>query len=115
MKLIVAGSRDFNDWDRLNLTLRKIHERIQINEIVSGGARGADKLGERFASENGIPVISFIPDWDRYGKSAGFRRNVQMSEYGDALVAFWDGKSPGTRSMIELANEKRLKVLVIHG
>jgi hypothetical protein len=113
MKLIVAGGRDFNDWDLLNRTLTKILERTQIKEVISGKAKGADTLGERFASENGIPVKEFPADWIKYGKRAGYLRNKQMANHGEALVAFWDGRSPGTKMMIDLAKELGLEVLVV--
>ena len=75
-------------------------------------ARGADRLGERYAKEHGYKVIYMPADWDLYGKSAGFKRNVQMAEYADALVAFWDGVSFGTKHMIETAQKMGLDVRV---
>ena len=75
-------------------------------------ARGADRLGERYAKERGYKVIYFPADWDIDGRSAGFKRNVKMAEYADALVAFWDGKSSGTKHMIETAQGKGLDVRV---
>ncbi len=114
MKIIIAGSRDFNDYSLLkeksNFLLSKTTENI---EIVSGGARGADYLGEKYASENKLKLKIFPADWIKYGRGAGFVRNKQMAEYADALIAFWDGKSSGTKMMIELAKEMNLKVKVI--
>lgn len=97
MKVIVAGSRSFNDYPRL----KRVMATISATEIVCGEARGADKLGRRYAEENGIPIKSFPAQWDKYGKSAGFIRNHEMGDYADYLVAFWDGKSRGTKEMIE--------------
>ncbi len=112
-RLIVAGGRDFNNYNglaaSLDYLLKNINDEIQI---VSGMARGADRLGERYAQENGYKIIYFPADWDTDGKSAGFKRNVKMAEFADALVAFWDGKSAGTRHMIETAKEKGLDVRV---
>ena len=71
--------------------------------IVSGGARGADLLGERYAQENGFAIERYPADWDRYGKSAGPRRNREMAKAGDYVICFWDGESRGTKSMIEYA------------
>ena len=101
MKTIIAGGRDFHDYEFL-----KAHvDPNGVTEIVSGTAPGADTLGERFAFENNIPVTRFLADWDKYGKSAGPIRNRQMAKYGDQLIAFWDGKSRGTKNMIETMRE----------
>ena len=81
-------------------------------EIVSGTANGADKLGEKYANDNGYPIKQFSANWDKYGKSAGYKRNAQMADYADTLIAFWDGKSRGTKHMIDLAKRGNLKVKV---
>jgi len=80
--------------------------------ILSGAARGADRLGECWAAEQGIACERYPADWDRYGKSAGYRRNVQMASCADALVALWDGASRGTEHMIEHARQRGLRVYV---
>lgn len=100
MKLIIAGSRGFNNYAFMEQRLRD-RVRIEITEVVSGGARGADRLGEKWARLQGIPIKRFLPDWDGLGRVAGFRRNDEMAEYADALAAFWDGQSWGTRQMID--------------
>lgn len=114
MKLIVAGSRNFNDYkllkEKLNFFLQNVQSPI---EIVSGTAKGADMLGEQYANEMGYSVKQFPADWDKYGKSAGYRRNKTMAEYADALVAFWDGKSKGTKHMISIAEQKGLKIRTV--
>lgn len=115
-KVIVAGSRTFNDYGllkrKLDFALRnKADEGITI---VSGAARGADKLGERYAKELGYEIDSYPAKWDEYGKSAGYIRNKEMAQNADALMAFWDGKSRGTKHMIDLANRYGLKVIVIN-
>jgi len=81
-------------------------------EIVSGTARGADEMGERFAKEKGYALKQFPADWDTFGKSAGYRRNSQMADYADACVVFWDGKSRGTKHMIDLAEKTGLLLRV---
>jgi len=97
MKLIVAGSREFS-----NIELMKSHiKRLEPTEIVSGCARGADKLGETIAAELNIPVKRFPADWAKYGRAAGPIRNGCMANYGDALLAFPIGQSRGTRNMIK--------------
>jgi hypothetical protein len=111
MKIIIAGSRTYNDYELLK---RVCDETLSlITEIVSGTANGADKLGERYAKEKGYPIKQFPADWNKYGKSAGYIRNKQMAEYADALIAFWDGKSKGTKHMIDLAKLNNLKIFNI--
>lgn len=115
-RIIVAGSRSFDDYGFLRsklLFLLKNKIRSDV-EIVSGGARGADCLGERFAKEHNLYLRIFKADWNRYGKSAGPIRNKEMGEYADALVAFWDYKSVGTKHMIDFAKEKGLDVRIIN-
>lgn len=99
MKVIIAGSRSFADYPRLKSVMAPIA--AQVEEVVCGEARGADSLGRKWAEENNIPVKSFPAKWDKYGKSAGYIRNRQMGDYADYLIAFWDGKSRGTKNMIE--------------
>lgn len=112
-RVIVAGGRDFNNYTglaaSLDYLLKNINDEIQI---VCGMARGADRLGEQYAKERGYKVIYMPADWDIDGRSAGFKRNIKMAEYADALVAFWDGKSSGTRHMIETAKSKGLDIRV---
>lgn len=98
MKIIIAGSRNFYDYEFLKQKMKELN--LEITELVCGEARGADSLGKRWALENNIPIKSFYPDWDRYGNSAGMIRNHEMGDYADYLVAFWDGKSRGTKDMI---------------
>ena len=113
MKVIIAGGRDFKDYNRL----KEVCDKILINqnniEIISGTAGGADTLGERYAQEKGYEVKKFPAKWDEYGKKAGYLRNQEMGEYADGLIAFWDGQSKGTKHMIDIANKKGLKVRVI--
>jgi ABC-type enterochelin transport system substrate-binding protein len=113
MKVIIAGGRNFNDYDKL----RESRDNILINqeevEVVSGTASGADTLGERYAQEKGYKIEKFTAQWDLYGKSAGYKRNQQMADYADGLIAFWDGKSKGTKHMIDIATNKGLKVRVV--
>lgn len=110
MKTIIAGGRDFEDFE---LLVESCKSEFPISEVVSGGAKGADRLGERFAKENNIKIKRFPPDWEKFGRSAGFVRNREMANYADSLIAFWDGKSKGTNHMIKLAKHLGLKVKVI--
>lgn len=102
MKLIIAGSRNFSDWQYFIDHFCKLPEWLlnTFNEVISGGAKGVDSLGERLAQSCGIKLTRFPADWEKYGKKAGMIRNAQMAEYADGLIAFWDGKSPGTNNMI---------------
>lgn len=112
MKVIIAGSRTITSEVDV---LKAIHESgwlMQITQVVCGGADGADRLGKDFAEANGIPIRMFTADWDKYGKKAGVLRNVQMANHADALIAIWDGKSKGTKHMIEIALIKGLKLFV---
>lgn len=110
MKTIIAGSRGITDY---NLLLRAM-ERIdwQPSEIVSGAANGVDKLGERWAEENGVELTKFPAEWDLYGKAAGHIRNAQMAKYADAVIVLWDGKSRGASNMITEGKKLGLNVVV---
>ena len=109
MKIVIAGGRDFDNY---NLLREKCDEIIDSNltEIISGCAKGADTLGERYAKERGFNTKLFPADWKTHGRKAGPIRNKQMADYGEMLIAFWDGKSSGTKNMIE--NSKKLGLIV---
>lgn len=112
-KIIIAGGRDFTDWDYLVDSINSTGPPIPF-EIVSGGARGADSLGELYGTENGYPIKMFPADWKTYGYSAGPIRNEEMANYADGLIAFWDGVSKGTAHMIKIAKAKNLEVKVFN-
>ena len=113
MKLAVVGSRDFNDYELLKSKLDTIHNRKPITLIVSGGAKGADSLSERWAKENNIETLIFIPDWNKHGKKAGFLRNEDIIKNSDAVIAFWNGESRGTLSSINLAKKYEKSCLIV--
>lgn len=113
MKIIIAGGRDFNDYDILCQRVDKILSRQTEIEIVSGAAKGADKLGELYANERGYKITRFIADWGTYGNAAGYRRNIEMAAYADALIAFWNNESKGTEHMIIIAKKEDLLLRVI--
>lgn len=120
IKVIIAGSRDFNDYTSLESVCLdifesdlKFSEELPEIEIVSGMAKGADSLGETFAENYDFKLKQFPALWDIFGKSAGFKRNERMARYADVLIAFWDGESKGTKHMINLAETFGLKVFVI--
>ena len=106
MKLIIAGGRTFSDYNLLRESVDRLREEHpDIDTVVSGTARGADKLGERYAYSYGLDIVSMPADWNTHGLSAGYKRNKQMAEVADACICFWDGKSKGTGHMIDLAKE----------
>ncbi len=110
MKTIIAGGRNVTDSLILESAIKELP--WQISEVVSGGAKGVDVMGEEWAEKNGIPVKVFKADWKTYGRAAGPKRNEQMAEYAEALLAIWDGKSKGTANMIKNAEKNGLVVHV---
>lgn len=101
MKVIVAGSRSIEEFSIVDEILKGIQKTVKISKVISGTARGVDKLGERWARENNIPIEFFPADWNKYGKSAGYRRNAEMAVMGDLLVCIWDGESKGSQHMYD--------------
>lgn len=116
LKVIVAGSRGFADYQMLCRELDSFFGTLEADNfaIISGGAKGADWLGEVYAKGRGIKTIKVPPDWDRYGKSAGYRRNVEMAKIATHCIVFWDGKSKGSRHMIDIAQAYDLVLDVVH-
>jgi hypothetical protein len=113
-RVIIAGSRTFNDYEYLEKKCDTLLSKKENIKIISGGASGADKLGERYSKKKGYKLSVFLADWNRFGKSAGPRRNKKMGDNADALIAFWDGQSRGTKHMIDYANSINLKVRVVN-
>jgi len=112
MRVIIAGSRDCTNADDIVAAIVASAWWDEITVVISGAARGADRLGELWAECCNIPVEKFPADWNTYGKGAGHRRNREMADNADALIALWDGVSPGTKGMIDIATRKGLKVFV---
>ena len=106
MKVAVVGSRDFDDFDYLSAILDCTRNLPGIDLIISGGARGADRLAEQYAKQHTIPIKIFYAEWDKYGKSAGYRRNIDIINEAEMVIAFWDGKSKGTKHSIDLAKKQ---------
>lgn len=113
IKVIVCGGRDFKDYALLIEKLDFFLQSYEKVEIVSGMAKGADSLALRYAAANNFPTRKFPADWDTHGRSAGYKRNVQMSEYATHCVAFWNGTSKGTSHMIDLSKLMNLKLRVV--
>lgn len=100
MKVAVIGSR--------GLTVRNLEKYLpeSVTELVSGGARGIDSCAKAYALKNNIPIKEFLPDYDSFGKRAPLIRNIEIIEYADAVLAFWDGESRGTKFVIDKCKEK---------
>lgn len=111
MNIIVAGSRTFTDYKLLEETLNKY---VSPNDtIISGVAKGADMLGIVYSYRHNIKIKRFPANWNLYGKSAGYKRNVEMANNADMLIAFWNGISRGTKHMIDIMNNQNKKVITI--
>lgn len=110
MRVIIAGSRSITSMGHLLKAVQA--SGFAIHALISGGADGADKLAEQYASLNGLPITVHLAKWHVHGQQAGKIRNVRMAFEGDALIALWDGKSPGTRHMINTARRMGLPVHV---
>ena len=115
-KLIVAGSRGFNDYEllcRVLVAMGDVEFADHNVSIVSGMARGADQLAVRFAVTHDIKLYKFPANWDGLGKRAGFIRNTQMGNFADGLLAFWDGQSNGTKHMVDYMHQLKKPVHLI--
>ncbi len=110
MRTIIAGSRGINDPVTVSDAI--VHSKFDITEVLSGTADGVDRQGELWAIENGVPLAQYPADWREHGRSAGFVRNKVMADNADALIAIWDGDSPGTKMMIDIAKKRKLSVFI---
>lgn len=110
MRTIIAGSRDCTEMRHLGFIMRRIDWTPTV--ILSGHARGADMLGELWSREHNISLEVYPADWEVLGKTAGMVRNIRMAQKADALVALWDGKSKGTKHMIDTAKGYGLRVCI---
>lgn len=127
LRIIIAGTRTFENYtllsEEINNYIGTLFEVKAIDQdtkitIISGGARGADRLAERYAKEKGYNLKIFPADWNTYGKSAGYRRNAEMAKFAaenrkGVLIAFWDAESKGTKNMIDVAKRYELDVIEI--
>lgn len=118
MFILVCGTRTFNNYNFLRVALGSylVNKDLSTIHIITGGARGADSLGTEFANRNGISNAVFPANWGFYGKTAGYKRNKAMAEIASlnngVVIAFWDGKSVGTKMMIDLAKEYNLPTYI---
>lgn len=111
MKLIVAGSRTIKKTKEIEDKILEYFTRTE--KLVTGGCRGPDAIAIDLAKRERIPILVLLPSWRQFGPSAGPIRNAQMADYGDELLAFWDGKSKGTKNMIECMKQRKKPVTIV--
>lgn len=119
MNIVIAGGRDFTDYSYLlDSILTYLNSNYVLDPsdvtVITGGAKGADACGERFAADCMTYLKKFPAEWDKYGKSAGYRLNVEMADNADLVIVFWDGKSRGSKHMIDIAESKSVPVKVFN-
>jgi hypothetical protein len=112
LNTIIAGSRGITDLDLLETIIKE--SGLDISVVISGMAIGVDTLGLIWAKKHNIPTIEMPADWNKYGKSAGYIRNTEMSKKADALICLWDGESRGTRNMIDLMEKKKSTFICVY-
>ena len=114
-RIVIAGCRDYNNYDEakkfIDESICDIRNEYKLI-FISGGCRGADTLGERYAKENGFEIERYSADWKKYGRAAGPKRNKQMAQIADLVICFWDGQSRGTKSMISYAKEFNKPIMI---
>lgn len=116
-RIVVAGSRNYTNYTQAKDFIDRCIKNIKTeNELIfiSGGCKGADLLGERYAQENGFEVEKYPADWKRYGRGAGPKRNEEMAKACDFVICFWDGQSKGTKNMIALAKKYSKPIKIKH-
>lgn len=113
-KVIIAGSRTFNNYSLLKEVCDEFLQGFEDIEIVCGTAIGADQYGKEYALENNYLIKEFVPNWKKFGKKSGILRNREMAQYGHILIAFWDGVSKGTSNMIQEARKRKLLVKIVN-
>lgn len=115
MNIAVIGSRTFDNYRKMELFLDSLIRERGFTDItiVSGGARGADTLAEKYAKNRGYPLIVKLADWDRFGKSAGYRRNEEMAEIADLCVGFIVDDSKGSTMMLKICADRGMEAIAI--
>ena len=115
--MIVAGGRDYSNQNIVNYYIDRVKDVCDSRGlnlvIVCGMATGADTLGRNYAISNGLEVLEFPADWNKYGKSAGYIRNKEMGDVADSAIVFWDGRSKGSKLMIDIMHELKKPVVAI--
>lgn len=118
MKLAIIGSRSFQDYQLLCDTIDRhftaSSATLFVSEVISGGARGADQLGARWAKLVSVKLTEFLPDWEKHGKRAGFIRNEDIIAASDFVLAMWDGVSKGTANSLSIAKRLKKPTLIVY-
>ena len=121
MHLAIIGSRSFSDYNRLSGIVKSWFynggasgDQCEISSIISGGATGVDSLAARFAKEENIHLVEHLPDWERFGKRAGFIRNEDIIKNCSCVLAIWDGISKGTGNSLSIAKRLKKPTLIIY-
>ena len=123
MKLAIIGGRDFTDFNKAEQVFWEYYcfyddetgkPYAHIDEIISGGAKGADLIAKRLATKYKVKYTEFPADWDKYGKFAGFKRNIQIVDSSDMVLAFWDGTSKGTAHSLSLAKQAKKNTIIVY-
>ena len=106
MRVAVIGSR--------GLQVNHLEDYLPegVTEIVSGGARGIDACAKDYALRHGLKLTEFLPEYEKYGRGAPLRRNITIIEYADFVLAFWDGRSRGTKYVIDNCKKRNIPVAV---
>ena len=119
--LAIVGSRNFSDYEKLCEVMVQFfldsRDGYGLKEIISGGAKGSDCLGAKWAREHGVRLTEFLPDWDKFGRAAGTIRNEEIVKTSDAVLAFWSGDaktSPGTASTLSIAKRLKKPTIVVY-
>ena len=111
MKIVVAGSRTYKNQEHIYSVLNAVVQKSDI--LLQGGARGVDTIAATWARTHGVACRTFVAQWDEFGKAAGMRRNREMACVADALIAFWNGMSPGTGNMIRQMQLRKKPILSV--
>ena len=114
MRLIVAGSREIHNVDLIETHMLAFEDRYGLFDLICGMARGVDMAAHDIAESYRIPIHEYPAEWDKYGRGAGYRRNVEMAQAADALLLVWDGESRGSKHMLDVAIQCRMPTIVIH-
>jgi len=115
MNIAIVGSRTFTDYEALEVAIvNYLPAEMWPLTIISGGAKGADALAEQLAENFNLELKIFPADWDTHGKIAGFLRNQKIIDASDFVIAFWDGKSKGTKDTIDKARKAKKPTLIIY-
>ncbi len=110
--VIIAGSRDIEDVEYIRGKMNALWAQLGPYEVITGGARGVDRIAHDIATEAGVDTRVFPAEWNKHGRRAGYLRNVEMARHATHLLAFWDGESRGTKHMMDIATERGLRVTV---